>query len=202
MGGFISEDPARGAGGQPSYYAYVGGDPIDNNDSSGMFLTSVDAACMQSPQLCAEIFGDIARSEGSIQAKLGVACAQEDGDAAASLFNSLGKVAMAAQLGAPFMRSGLLAWSSSGVRNAANDLANGATEVTVGSMSEAEELFMGMYQGDGYRNSTGMSPTEAKDFFGGKSGTYHWDEGENNFPHGEDHLQIHTFGGDVVRIYY
>jgi RHS repeat-associated protein len=26
MGGFLSEDPARAAGGQPSYYAYVGGD--------------------------------------------------------------------------------------------------------------------------------------------------------------------------------
>ena len=98
MGGFISEDPARGAGGQPSYYAYVGGNPINNTDSSGMFLTSVDAACMQSPQLCAEIFGDIASSEGSIQAKLGVACAQETGDAAANLFDALGKIGAAIQI--------------------------------------------------------------------------------------------------------
>jgi RHS repeat-associated protein len=36
MGGFISEDPARGAGGQPSYYAYVGGDPLDYIDPSGL----------------------------------------------------------------------------------------------------------------------------------------------------------------------
>ena len=47
-----------------------------------------------------------------------------------------------------------------------------------------------------------MSPTEAKNFFGGKSGTYHWDVGAKNFPHGADHLQIHTFEGDVLGIYF
>ncbi len=36
MGGFISEDPARSAGGQPSYYAYAGGDSIDYVDLLGL----------------------------------------------------------------------------------------------------------------------------------------------------------------------
>jgi hypothetical protein len=93
-------------------------------------------------------------------------------------------------------------WSSKSVRDAAKSLERGATEVTVGSRAEVEELFLGRYQGQGYRNSSGMSPTEAKNFFGGKSGTYHWDEGAKNFPHGADHLQIHTFEGDVLRIYF
>ena len=36
MGGFISEDPAGPAGGQLSFYAYVGGDPVGFNDPSGL----------------------------------------------------------------------------------------------------------------------------------------------------------------------
>lgn len=72
---------------------------------------------------------------------------------------------------------------------------------------------MRQYQGDGYRNTTGMSPTEVKDFFGSKQGTYHWDDtvgadgrlvghGPDN-PHGGlPHLQIHTFEGPIVRIFW
>ncbi|WP_244361672.1 RHS repeat-associated core domain-containing protein [Burkholderia pseudomallei] len=35
-GGFISEDPIGFAGGQPSFYAYVGGNPLSNLDPSGL----------------------------------------------------------------------------------------------------------------------------------------------------------------------
>jgi RHS repeat-associated protein len=102
------------------------------------------------------------------------------------------------------LRSGarLIPWSSRAVRGAAESLEMGATEVRVGSRSEAAELFLGRYQGAGYRNSTGMSPREAKDFFGGKAGTYHWDIGDAAFPHGASHLQIHTLEGQVIRIYF
>jgi RHS repeat-associated protein len=93
-------------------------------------------------------------------------------------------------------------WSSKSVRDAAKDLERGATEVRVANRSEAGELFLGHYQGAGYRNSSGMSPTEAKDFFGKKSGTYHWDEGAKAYPHDASHLQVHTHEGDIVRIYY
>jgi hypothetical protein len=72
----------------------------------------------------------------------------------------------------------------------------------VGSRSEAEELFLRRYQGDGYRNVTGMSPRESKEMFGGKAGSYHWDTGDKAFPHGEDHLQIHTQAGNIIRIYF
>jgi len=92
-------------------------------------------------------------------------------------------------------------WSSRAVRDAVGRLERGATEVRVGSRAEAEEVFLGRYQGEGYRNTTGMSPTEAKGLSGGKEGTYHWDIGENAYPHGESHLQVHTYGGDVVRIF-
>lgn len=47
-----------------------------------------------------------------------------------------------------------------------------------------------------------MVAKEAKGFFGSKGGTYHWDVGRANFPHGTDHLQVHTVQGDVIRIYF
>jgi len=78
----------------------------------------------------------------------------------------------------------------------------GATEVSVASRAEAEELFLGKYQAEGYRNTTGWSPKESKDFFGSKRGTYHWDEGANAFPHDGSHLQIHSFEREVIRIFF
>lgn len=93
-------------------------------------------------------------------------------------------------------------WTSSSVRKAAKSIEGGATSVRVRSRAEAEEILLAKYQGVGYRNTTGMSPTESKNLFGEKGGTYHWDEGPKNFPHNEDHLQIHEIDGEVIRIYY
>ena len=47
-------------------------------------------------------------------------------------------------------------WSSKTVKDAADQLTNGAKSVTVNSKSEAEELFLNLYQSDGYTNTTGM----------------------------------------------
>jgi hypothetical protein len=92
-------------------------------------------------------------------------------------------------------------WSSPEVGRASRALDEGSTGVNVANRSQAEELFLGKYQGAGYRNTTGMSATEAKDFYGSKAGTYHWDGPDPN--HGNlPHLQIHTFDGDVIRIFY
>jgi hypothetical protein len=74
--------------------------------------------------------------------------------------------------------------------------------VSVASKAEAEELFLGAYQGSGYRNTSGWSPAEVKNFYGQKAGTYHWDLGASAFPHDASHLQIHTFEGDIIRIYF
>ncbi|EPX55090.1 hypothetical protein D187_009596 [Cystobacter fuscus DSM 2262] len=93
-------------------------------------------------------------------------------------------------------------WSSKTLKRADAELSQGAKSVTVKGRSEAEELFLGRYQGEGYRNVTGMSPTESKRFFGTKEGSYHWDEGAKSFPHGQDHLQVHDFSGNVIRIYF
>jgi hypothetical protein len=52
-----------------------------------------------------------------------------------------------------------------------------------------------------------MTATGAKQMFGEKAGTYHWDpagvgHGPLN-PHAAmDHLQIHTFQGQIIRIFF
>ena len=104
-------------------------------------------------------------------------------------------------------------WSSNSVKNAASELRKGAESVTVRNRSEAEELFLGIFQGYGYRNTTGMDPMEVKRFFGSKSGTYHWDDifdahghllnhNPNNI-HGQmAHLQIHPDSSTVIRIFF
>jgi hypothetical protein len=97
---------------------------------------------------------------------------------------------------------GEIAWSSKAVKDANRALSIGATEVNVANRSEAEELFLARYAGQGYRNVTGMSPTESKNLFGTKTGSYHWDVGAGAYPHEMDHLQVHTYEGPVVRIYF
>jgi RHS repeat-associated protein len=58
-GRYITSDPIGIAGGA-STYAYAGNNPISNSDPSGLFFTSVDAACVSDPGLCFEILGYIA----------------------------------------------------------------------------------------------------------------------------------------------
>ncbi|MFE7135688.1 polymorphic toxin-type HINT domain-containing protein, partial [Streptomyces sp. NPDC057638] len=107
-------------------------------------------------------------------------------------------------------------WSSGRVSAAVRAINEGRTKITVGSRSEAEEIFLGRFQGDGYRNAAGFDGKGTRQYFGSKSGTYHWDDqlGTDGrvLGHGADnrdgdlpHLQIHTFedseyGGSIIRI--
>jgi len=99
-------------------------------------------------------------------------------------------------------RGNQIPWSSTTVCKANTALEHGATSVTVSSRSEAEELFLRRYQGEGYRNVTDMSPAETKNFFGSKAGVYHWDFDTKAFPHDMSHLQVHTRTGQVIRIFF
>lgn len=104
-------------------------------------------------------------------------------------------------------------WSNSQVNQASRALDDGATKVTVSSRSDAEELFLRRYQGDGYRNATGFDGVGTKQYFGEKRGTYHWDDqvgadgrvlghGADNVDGALPHLQVHTFDGPIVRIFW
>lgn len=97
-----------------------------------------------------------------------------------------------------------LPWSSKSLAKTAKLLENGASSVIVGSKEEAEELFMGLYQGGNGKaliNTTGLNAVETKNLYGSKAGTYHWDL--NDTQHGGiPHLQIHDFDGSVIRIFF
>jgi len=105
-------------------------------------------------------------------------------------------------VGATARGAGVMPWSSKALRSANAALDNGATAVTVASQAEAAELLLGRYLGDGYRNVTGMGPLESRNFFGEKSGSYHWDIGDRAYPHGMNHLQVHTINGEIIMIYF
>ncbi|EIX6435592.1 RHS repeat-associated core domain-containing protein [Salmonella enterica] len=100
-------------------------------------------------------------------------------------------------------------------------LDSGASKVTVRSRSDAEQLFLDRYVGDGYRNMTGESGPSTKNLMEfltnnkTKAGTYHWDDvmdpsnpgrvaghGPEN-PDGDlPHLQIHQYDGKVIHIFF
>jgi hypothetical protein len=74
-------------------------------------------------------------------------------------------------------------------------------------------LYLGKFQGQGYRNADGFDGVGTKRYFGSKSGTYHWDDqlgpdgrvlghGPGNADGDFPHLQIHTFEGPVIRIFW
>ncbi|RSS87044.1 type IV secretion protein Rhs [Streptomyces sp. WAC05292] len=109
-------------------------------------------------------------------------------------------------------------WSSGNVSRAVRDIDNGQTAIYVKSRAEAEEILLGKFLGDGYRNAEGFDGKGTRQYFGDKAGTYHWDDklGEDGrvLGHGADnrdgdlpHLQVHTFpkspyGGEIIRIFW
>ncbi len=125
----------------------------------------------------------------------------------------IGKIGTAIKIGGSFRKIlGAYSWSSTRIAQAAKELLNGKTVIKVASRAEAEELFLGLFQGKGFKNTTGMSAKEAKDFIG-KASTYHWDDAvddagrlmnhSSSNAHGlMKHLQIHDETGKIIRIFF
>jgi hypothetical protein len=98
---------------------------------------------------------------------------------------------------------GEIPWTSGTVSHAAKQLMNGAESVAVKTKSQAEELFLGLYQGKGYKNVSGMKPSDSMNLLGTKYNTYHWDPPHGpKSQHNAPHLQIHDAIGRIVRIFY
>jgi hypothetical protein len=108
-------------------------------------------------------------------------------------------------------------WSSRLVNHAARLLEGGETSITLATRSQAEELILRLYHGQGMKNTTGLSGAAVRGdrllFPRGKLGTYHWDDaldtsgrvlghGLNNAHGTLPHVQIHDFGGNIIRIFY
>ncbi|SDO69144.1 RHS repeat-associated core domain-containing protein [Pseudomonas arsenicoxydans] len=112
-------------------------------------------------------------------------------------------------------------WSSPTVKRASDALDRGATSVTVNSRAEAEELFLGKYVGEGYRNAEEFNSATAKTHFRkvrNPEDYYHWDDvpvsdiktrkvtmanHDPSDPHGDNpHLQLQPTLGKAIRIYW
>jgi hypothetical protein len=106
----------------------------------------------------------------------------------------------------------LISWSSLKLSRIAGELQNGKKVVRVASKAEAEELFLRIFQGKGFKNTSGKSAKETKDFFG-KASTYNWDDAvdssgrilnhsASNAHDATKHLQIHDEIGNIIRIFF
>lgn len=99
-------------------------------------------------------------------------------------------------------------WSSSRLKKIGDQIASGNIPkggIKVNSKAEAEEIFMNVFHGKGYKNTTGMTTLDMKDKFlypNGKAGTYHWDL-HDTMHGGVPHLQIHPHQGKgIIRIFF
>ncbi|MBI4494020.1 MAG: RHS repeat-associated core domain-containing protein, partial [Chloroflexi bacterium] len=207
MGRFLQRDTVAKAGPGISgwnRYAYAGNNPVNLTDPGGLdpwedFKNCLD---LQSPLFC--LFPRLQPGPGGTV----VAAADPVKD-----INPFGGDEVA---GGGRAASNEIRASSRRVGEALKELERGATSVRVATRDEAAEVFMRRYQGHGYRNTTGFKFERWEDFdnfWGGKRGTYHWDEeldatgrvsghGTENIHGQSSHLQIHTFEGDVVRIFF
>lgn len=87
-GRYIQSDPI-GLLADINTYRYGAGQPLHFLDQTGLFITSVDAACMTSPELCAEIVGTIIANAAAMS---GDQCLQERADTYAGNLRLAGAV--------------------------------------------------------------------------------------------------------------
>jgi RHS repeat-associated protein len=73
VGRYAQSDPI-GLGGGVNTYAYVNGNPLSRIDPLGLFITTVDAACMQDPSFCAEVAGQMVKNAAAMT---GDACVEQ-----------------------------------------------------------------------------------------------------------------------------
>jgi RHS repeat-associated protein len=101
VGRYIQSDPI-GLEGGINAYAYGAGNPLSNVDPLGLFITSVDAACVHDPMFCTEIMGQMVENAGAMS---GDTCLAQDAAEAADDIREFGRWATLATLGGMLKRT-------------------------------------------------------------------------------------------------
>lgn len=91
---WLNRDPS-GEAGSVNLYSYADGNSTTYSDPSGLFITSVDAACAIDPQFCAEIMGQMVQNTATISNN---PCLQQAADAVANSLDDLADLATALNL--------------------------------------------------------------------------------------------------------
>jgi uncharacterized protein RhaS with RHS repeats len=84
----VESDPI-GLEGGINTYAYAGGNSVTRVDPTGLFFTSVDAACVLDPIFCAEIMGQMVENVGALSDDV---CVQEAATETARNIRNLGYI--------------------------------------------------------------------------------------------------------------
>jgi hypothetical protein len=86
--------------------------------------------------------------------------------------------------------------------NARKSIVGGIDNVRVKTKQEAVDIYNELFAGRGYTNTSGYTGNEVRKMLPrGKEGTYHWDFGDTEHG-GMAHIQMHTFDGRVIRIFF
>ena len=95
LGRYVQSDPIGLAGGMNTY-SYVDSDPLRFIDPRGLYITSVHAACMQVPEPCLELVGQIVENTSIITQGCVTDESAAAADAARELADSASEVMMMA----------------------------------------------------------------------------------------------------------
>jgi len=140
-GRYTTSDPIDLASGINTY-AYVWGNPVNATDSSGLINDTLADIGFTAYDLY-KLASDGACERNSNLTALGF-------DIVGAITPGVTGLGAASRVAKGAVE---IPWSSKIVRDAAKALEQGATEVKLGSRSQAEALFFGRYQGQGYRKS-------------------------------------------------
>ena len=91
--------------------------------------------------------------------------------------------------------------SINSVNHARKSIIGGTDNVRVTTKKEAVDIYNKLFSDKGYTNTSGYTGNEVRKMLGTKEGTYHWDFGDTQHG-GMAHIQVHTFDGRLVRIFF
>jgi RHS repeat-associated protein len=166
IGRYVQSDPI-GLEGGVNTYAYVEGNPLGLADPRGLFITSVDAFCLQRPDFCLEVVAQIVENTSIITQ----GCVTDEAAVAAESIREIGTVV--AVLGGITQAAilGGITKIGSGAIKKASKVQKSTTTVPVGRFTKTTKVEPGVGPGQSraeyviYKNEQGATIRTHKDTF-------------------------------------